>query len=108
MRSALGRRCLPVPPRHQRSGGAVRTLCLREPEAEVVALFEDTLAPLLYEIVETLGEDVHARAQVIEAKVESRERVGHGRDRKVTRDCAFGEAGRMVLSQKCCGCHDML
>ena len=50
---------------------------LSDIHAELVALLEDTLAPGFNEVVEFDGELCHAVAQLVEAKVDGGEGVGH-------------------------------
>jgi hypothetical protein len=47
--------------------------------AELIALFENSLAAGFYEVVELDGELCHAVAQLVEAEIDRGEGVSHGR-----------------------------
>ena len=50
---------------------------LRNVHTELVSLFQNPLASGFYEVIELDGELCHAVAQLVEAKIDRRERVCH-------------------------------
>lgn len=62
-----------------RGRGKISTLCFSNIHAELVALFEHSPSSLLNEVVESGCELVHTAAQVVEAEIDCRELVRHGR-----------------------------
>jgi hypothetical protein len=59
-------------------GWCGHTFELCDVHAEGIALFEHAFATALDEVVEALGELRHTLAQVVEAKVDGGQVVGHG------------------------------